>query len=148
LVVLSLLTAASGLAQGATDPTDAYGTLAQARQALSEGRASDAAALLNAAAPPSDPDGAAAFHLALGLAELQAGRAESAVEPLRAALELKPDLAGARVALARAYAVLGDPDKPELHLRRALAVDADDGRRRSIKRGLAALRSDGRWWPP
>ncbi len=118
--------------------------LSLAAAALAEGRWSDAASILRGSRKPDDDDGAAAYLFALGLAELGAGNPQGAVELLQETLERRPDLNGARLALGRAYAAIGDAERSDMQLRRALAGAVDDSRRRLIEGDLARLRADRR----
>jgi hypothetical protein len=139
ILALSLLAPGQGIAQAsAPDPLDRVAEL------LSEGRAEEASALIEATPLPADRDGAAAHHFARGMAALMLSRPQEAIGALGAALELRPDLAGARVALGRAYALAGDAERSEMQLRRALAGAGDDARRRVVESDLAALRANRR----
>ena len=140
-IVVSFLLPGEAMPQEVQGPLPASRLLATASAALADGRAEQAAALLRAATRPDDEDAAAAFYFALGLAELRSGSPDASVRALREALDLRPDLAGARRALAQAYRTIGDSEKSELHLRRALASVPDDERRRFIEQDIAALRS-------
>ncbi len=139
LLAISLLASLQAAAEApAPDP------LARAAEFLADGRPAEAAALLAATPIPADRDGAAAHHFARGVAALMLNRPEEAITALGTALELRPDLAGARVALGRAYAVAGDAERSEMQLRRALAGAGDDARRRVVESDLAALRAGRR----
>lgn len=139
-----LLPVAIGAFAPALAASPAEDTLAVAAELLAAGRTEEAAALIAATPLPADPDGAAAYHVARGMVALQAGDPEQAIAALGAALELRPDLVGARVAIGRAYAMAGDADRSEMQLRRALAGAGDDQRRRVVEADLAALRANRR----
>jgi tetratricopeptide (TPR) repeat protein len=78
---------------------------------------------------------AARAHLLLARAlERRTGRFEEAIEHLRAAARLAPDMADGHLDLAAALARRGDLEEALAAYRLALAVDPDDG---DVRRGLA-----------
>jgi hypothetical protein len=142
-VALTLFIMTPGTVRSA-EATSLDAPLSLAAAALAEGRWSDAVSILRGSREPDDDEGAAAYLFALGLAELGAGNPRGAVELLQETLERRPDLNGARVALGRAYAAIGDAERSDMQLRRALAGTADDSRRRVVEDDLARLRADRR----
>lgn len=63
---------------------------------------------------------AAAMRYNLGVAMIAKGGYQESLEPLRAALEIKPDYAEAHLALANALALAGKPEESIKHYREAL----------------------------
>lgn len=74
----------------------------------------------------SSPDDAAQIHYELGSEYLRQNRLKLARERLELAVELDPDLARARMALALLYEKLGDPRLAEEQYRAAVRVAPDD----------------------
>ncbi len=76
----------------------------------------------------SDPKRAAQANLELGVAYYREGRLQLAMENLRRAVELNPDLSEAHGAIAILYERLGENESAEQHYRRALALAPADSR--------------------
>lgn len=76
----------------------------------------------------SDPKRAAQANLELGVAYYREGRLQLAMENLRRAVELDPDLFEAHGAIAILYERLGENESAERHYRRALALAPSDSR--------------------
>lgn len=76
----------------------------------------------------SDPKRAAQANLELGVAYYREGRLQQAMENLRRAVELNPDLSEAHGAIAILYERLGENESAERHYRRALALAPADSR--------------------
>lgn len=117
------------------DRVTAIGTLPEeerlqrVRLKVRHGDPQEAAALIQSELAESPDD--AALHLELGRLRLAVGDAAGAIEPLRRACELRPDLEPeAATALSEAYLLLGERDAGAAALRRAdrtkdRLVDAD-----------------------
>lgn len=76
----------------------------------------------------SDPKRAAQANLELGVAYYREGRLQLAMENLRRAVDLDPDLFEAHGAIAILYERLGENESAERHYRRALALAPADSR--------------------
>ena len=74
----------------------------------------------------SSGQSAAQINTQLGIAYLQDGRKDMALQQLKKALRQDPDLAQAHNAIAVVYEQLGEINLAERHYRRALALNPDD----------------------
>ncbi len=87
----------------------------------------------------SSLEGDPVFDLYYGIAAIEAGHAHEAVFALRRVLAIRPDLARARVALARAHFETGNDLLARSEFERALADDPPEPMRAAIERYLHAL---------
>ena len=111
--------------------------LAQARSLLRSGQPAAALKLLE---PHEDAHaGNLEFDYLLGVAALDAGRADKATIALERALIVNPNHAGARLDLARAYFALGDHGRARNEFNIALAQDPPPNARATINAYLARM---------
>ena len=130
LFLLFFLSSAWACAQSAPD-------LAQARSLLRSGQPAAALKLLE---PHEDAHaGNLEFDYLLGMAALDAGRADKATIALERALIVNPNHAGARLDLARAYFALGDHGRARNEFNIALAQDPPPNARATINAYLARM---------
>ncbi len=111
--------------------------LAQARSLLRSGQPAAALKLLE---PHEDAHaGNLEFDYLLGVAALEAGRADKATIALERALIVNPNHAGARLDLARAYFALGDHGRARTEFNIALTQDPPPNARATINAYLARM---------
>lgn len=97
------------------------------------------------AAHPDDPLG---YH-GLGRMLFMKGDATKAIPHLKKCLSMKPGqswaIAWTHNVLGQAYAAIGDREKGETHLRKAIALDATSNCTRDARRALVELTGEDPW---
>lgn len=131
-VVLFIL----GLASGNSVLAD-IDYLAQARELVAAGKATEAYELLK----PVEPDmaGEPDFDYVFGVAALDAGQPLEAVFALERVVDLEPDNGPARGELARAYLALGETDDAQTEFERVKAMDLPPEAQQTIERYLSSI---------
>jgi type IV pilus assembly protein PilF len=76
--------------------------------------------------PSRDDSDAARINTQLGLSYAQRGQFDAALDKLKRAIKHDPQLGSAHAGLGYVYQNLGDPQRAELHYRKALGYSADD----------------------
>jgi outer membrane protein len=134
LMLLSCTWATSSYSQSSPD-------LSQAVALIRAGKAAEALQLLE---PQEDASaGNLEFDYLLGLAALEAGRADKATIALERALIVNPNHAGARLDLARAYFALGDNVRARNEFNIALSQDPPPNARAAINVYIARIDGAG-----
>ena len=135
LILMLFSVSAWAHAQGTPDPAQARNE--QARTLIRSGQAGAALKLLE---PQEDANaGNLEFDYLLGLAALEAGRADKATIALERALIVNPNHAGARLDLARAYFALGDRERARNEFNIALSQDPPPNARAVINAYIARI---------
>jgi outer membrane protein len=139
LRILSALTMALCLscAQAQSPINPATLDLGQAEALIRAGKAAEAFKLLQAYEDVRA--GNLDFDYLLGIAALEAGRADKASVALERALIVNPNHAGARLDLARAYFALGDMARARNEFNLVLAQNPPDSARATIQAYLARI---------
>lgn len=133
-VLAAALCSQGAFAQAAPD-------LKEAEALVRSGKAAQALQLLQ---PHEDARaGSIAFDYLLGIAFLEAGRADRATIALERALIVNPNHAGARLDLARAYFALGDMARARSEFNIVLAQNPPDSARATIQAYLARIDQGG-----
>ncbi len=130
-------------AQEAVKSQESPATLAAL--AVAQARAREAGAMSTAEKAVQLGASHAAAHLALGEAQLAAGRADQALAAFRKALELDPRMTQARVGAASALLAAGKPAEAEVEARKATEEDPNSGEAFAVH-GQAILAMDSKRW--
>lgn len=115
----------------------ADGDMQKAQELMKEGKAAEAYLLLEAM--EFEKAGEVNFDYLLGIAALDSGKPDKATLAFERVLAVKPDFAGARLDMARAYFMLGDLERANTEFGAVLDLNPPPAARQVVKKYLAVI---------